>query len=133
MLRLNLKSGEDLMLQVVGIGNKYVFAPCFTLWVVPTCTEYYVCFMDAAWPPALLRCGVLSLSPPLFPSCPKKNGLSHQGRLQERKQAESFLTLLECACKRFLGLARQSTGFKRSRSALQGLPVLISPKVPCVA
>lgn len=59
------------MLQVVGIRNKYVFAPCFTLWVVPTCIDYYVCFMDAAWTPALLRYGVLRL----FSPCPKKNVL----------------------------------------------------------
>lgn len=77
MLRLNLKSGEDLMLQVVGIRNKYMFAPCLTLWAISAFTEHSVCFMDATWPLSTLRDGAFRLfsPPPLFLSRPKKNVL----------------------------------------------------------
>lgn len=61
MPRLNLKSGDDLILQVVGIRNKYMFAPCLTLRAVSALTEHRVCFMDVAWPSSPLRDGAFRL------------------------------------------------------------------------
>lgn len=67
MLRLNFKTEEDLMLQVVGIRNKYMFAPCLTLQAVSAFTEHRMCFVVAAWPASLLRDGAFRLfSPHLF-------------------------------------------------------------------
>lgn len=81
MLRLNLKSRESLMLQVVGMRNKYVFALCLTLWAGSAFTARCVCFMGAAWSWSPLRDRAFRFFPPLSPSCPKKNGSFHQGRL----------------------------------------------------
>ena len=44
VLRLNFKTEEDLMLQVVDIRNKYMFAPCLTLRAVSTFTEHWNVF-----------------------------------------------------------------------------------------
>lgn len=77
MPRLNLKSGDDLILQVVGIRNKYMFAPCLTLRAVSALTEHRVCFVDVAWPSSPLRDGAFRLFffffLSVFLSCPKKN------------------------------------------------------------
>lgn len=62
------------MLQVVGIRNKYMFAPCLTLWAVSAFTEHRVCFMDATWPSSPLRDRAFRLFFSSF-SCPKKNVL----------------------------------------------------------
>ena len=67
VLRLNFKTEEDLMLQVVDIRNKYMFAPCLTLRAVSAFTEHWMCFVDAAWPASLLRDRAFRLfSPHLF-------------------------------------------------------------------
>lgn len=65
------------MLQVVGIRNKYMFAPCLTFWAVSSFTEHGMCFMDATWPSSPLRDGAFRLFFFFFfPfSCPKKNVL----------------------------------------------------------
>ena len=65
MLRLNLKSEKDLMFQVVGIRNKYVFAPCLTLRAVSAFAEHRVCFMDTAWPSSPSRDGAFRLFSPI--------------------------------------------------------------------
>lgn len=49
------------MLQVVGIRNKYMFAPCLTLWAVSSFSERGMCFMDATWPSSPLRDGAFRL------------------------------------------------------------------------